>query len=130
MSTNTRSFELKKGSTRSVILLWKWAVKIPTLKTWKLFLHGLLANMQEVEFSAAGWPELCPVVFSLPGGFVTVMRRANPLTEEEWLEITTGEDKDHIEDLIRKEEYEVPIEEKIDSFGWLDGKLVAVDYGS
>jgi hypothetical protein len=130
MSTNTRSFELKKGSTRSVILLWKWAVKIPTLKTWKLFLQGLLANMQEVEFSAAGWPELCPVVFSLPGGFVTVMRRANPLTEEEWLEITTGEDKDHIEDLIRKEEYEVPIEEKIDSFGWLDGKLVAVDYGS
>jgi hypothetical protein len=86
--------------------------------------------MQEVEFSAAGWPELCPVVFSIPGGFIIVMCRATPLTETEWMAVTTGEGIDRLEDLIRKEEYVVPVEEKIDSFGWLDGRLVAVDYGS
>jgi hypothetical protein len=36
----------------------------------------LLANMQERDLSKLGWPELCPVVFAVPGGRLVVMRRA------------------------------------------------------
>jgi hypothetical protein len=47
---------------------WIWmmsgnlqAGKLPSPWNWKLLLHGLLANIQEVMFSRAGWPELYPV---------------------------------------------------------------------
>jgi hypothetical protein len=46
------------------------------LLSWKHFLYGLLANMQEAQFSKTSWPELCPVLWSLPGGFLVVMPRA------------------------------------------------------
>jgi hypothetical protein len=47
-------------------------------------LYGLLAKMQERAFSKTGWPELCPVKFYIPGGFLVVMPYARPLTFEEW----------------------------------------------
>ena len=72
------------GATRAVILVGRWAVKLPRPTSWRLFLSGLLANMQEREFARTGWPELCPVLFSLPGGWLVVMPRAEPLTDGEW----------------------------------------------
>jgi hypothetical protein len=38
------------------------AYKLPSFYSWKHFLLGLLANMQEAEFSRTGRPELCPVL--------------------------------------------------------------------
>jgi len=90
---------------------------------WRLFLLGLLANMQERMFSKCKWPELCPVLFSVPGGWFLIMRRAKPLTRVEF-------DNLDLERWIKKENYTIPAEIKMDSFGWVDGKLVAVDYGS
>lgn len=78
--------------------------------------------MQEHEFSATGWPELCPVLFSVPGGWLLVMRRAKPLSDAEWCSV-------HPEWGYR-EEYVVPVEMKRDSFGVLDGRIVAIDYGT
>jgi hypothetical protein len=40
--------------------------------------------MQERAFAEERWPELCPLRFSLPGGFLVVMPRARPLTYAEW----------------------------------------------
>jgi hypothetical protein len=37
---------------------------------WEFLLRGLLSNMQEREFAGEDWPELCPVRFSIPGGFL------------------------------------------------------------
>ena len=79
--------------------------------------------MQEVTFSLAGWPELCPVLFALPGGFLNVMRRAEPLTREEFFALD-------FKAFVEKLGYCVPVENKLDSFGKLSGKIVAVDYGS
>jgi hypothetical protein len=42
---------MKKGSSRWVFFIFNLAIKIPSLYSWKNFLLGLLANMQEVEFS-------------------------------------------------------------------------------
>lgn len=87
--------------------------------------EGLLANLQERSFSAAGWPELCPVIWAFPGGWLLIMRRARQLTMKEfdsliYSEWIKGDSNDYI----------IPVEEKLDSFGMLDGKIVAVDYGN
>ncbi len=79
--------------------------------------------MQEREFSRTGWPELCPVLFSLPGGWLVVMSRARPLTCYEFNAFDTRE-------FIERSDGVIPVEQKQDSFGWLDGRIVAVDYGS
>jgi hypothetical protein len=60
---------------------WKWDSRD---WWWDFLLRGLLSNMQEKRFAATGWPELCPVAFSLPGGLLIVMSRATPLTDAEW----------------------------------------------
>ena len=111
--------EVKHGTTRVVFLCGAYAFKIPTFKSWNLFLNGLLANMQEKLFSGV-WEELCPVVWAIPGGFCVVMRRAQPISEEQWEEVC-GHIPEHIFNIA---------ESKSINYGWLDGKIVAVDYGS
>lgn len=112
------------GSSRLVILIGWLAIKLPHPWGWKRLLRGLLANMQEREFSRLGWPELAPVLFSLPGGFLVVMRRTYdppPLWRihdyERWL--LAAEQRGKV----------LPVELKLSSFGLLNGEVVAVDYG-
>lgn len=120
--------DLLKGATRCVLLTKRHAFKVPRLVSWRLFLCGLLANMQEREFSRAGWRELCPVLFSLPGGWLVVMPRAEPLTDGEWDFMDIVGDREKWPD---RGDYVVPVEMKRDSFGWIEGRgVVAVDYGS
>ena len=116
-------FSVSWGTTRVVILIGGIAIKLPAYKEWRLFLLGLLANMQERKFWTTKWPELCPVVFSVPGGWVTVMRRARPLTRDEF-------DSIDLEKWVDRDDYRIPAETKMDSFGWIDGLLVAIDYGN
>ena len=115
-----------RGATRLVILTKRYAIKLPRIwwrspDRWQMFLYGLLANMQERKFARTGWPELCPVVWSTPGGWCVVMRRAEPLAEDLTEEQYTA--------FVEHDEYYVPAEHKTDSFGILDGRLVAIDYG-
>lgn len=111
------------GTTRVVILLGGWAIKIPAWQEWRLFLLGLLANMQECKFWETRWPELCPVLWAIPGGCLVVMRRARPLSKKEFNTID-------LKKWVNRGEYVIPVEIKMDSFGWIDGNLVAVDYGN
>ena len=124
MSLVHKNCRIAYGVTRAVLLVGPWAIKFPTvIYGWRLFLLGLLANMQERQFSRTGWPELCPVLWSLPGGWLVIMRRAKEMTALEFERID-------LEKWVDRGEYVVPAEIKQDSFGWLDGKLVAVDYGN
>ena len=114
----------KQGITREVFLTRRYAVKIPKLLYgWHKFLCGLLANMQEATFSRAGWPELCPVVFAVPGGWMIVIRRVEPLSDAEWASFDA-------EAFCETKDYMIPAEFKRDSFGRLDGRIVAIDYGN
>lgn len=117
------------GTNRTVWLIGKWAVKMPVFVEWRLFLIGLLANMQEARFSSVGWSKLCPVVLSLPGGFLNVMHRAEPLTREEFSTLDYAEWIKGGQSLP-KGEWIIPVENKLDSFGKLNGRIVAVDYGT
>ena len=68
-------------------------------------------------------PLMCPVLFYIPGGFLTAMRRAQKVDLDFWLE--HGQ-----EGYEQAKALGIPVENKWDSWGLLDGKPVAVDYGS
>lgn len=112
------------GVTRLVFLTESYAFKVPNfLNGWRLFLNGLLANMQERQFSGLAWPRLCPVVFSTIGGWLVIMRRARPLTDDEWAMLDIDAFR-HMPDGGM-----IPVEAKRCSFGVLNGRIVAVDFG-
>lgn len=114
----------RTGCTRTVFLTRGLAIKVPNLFCgWKLFLTGLLCNMQEVQFGKTGWEGLCPVCWSLPGGFMLVMPRVRVMTKQEF----EGFD---FEGFVERADYAIPAEAKASSFGFLDGRVVAIDYGS
>lgn len=110
---------IRKGATRWVFCFRGYAVKIPSFYSWRHFLQGLIANMQERRF--AGYNRLlCPVLFAVPGGFLLVMPKVEqPISIHDY-EIA----------LAIVDRYTLPVERKLDSFGYLNGEIVAVDYGS
>lgn len=119
-----KNFKIVSGVTRIVILTKNYAIKIPNFSEWRLFLLGLLANMQEHIFSELGWPELCPVLFYIAGGWLVVMPKATELSDDEFNNINVEKFCD------KKEQGFIPAEYKSDSFGWLNGKVVVIDYGN
>lgn len=115
--------QIKRGATRTVFLIGRWAIKVPTARRWRQFLRGLLGNMDEAEFYSRGATGLCPVLFHIPGGLLVVMRRAEPLTDAEWQPIEWHEPDAYSGGV------KVDLEHKRSSWGMVDGELVAVDYG-
>lgn len=114
----------RNGCTRIVITTKRLAFKFPNfLDGWSMFLHGLLANMQEAGWSKVKTKGVCPVLFRIPGGFLGVMRRAEILTLDEFCEFDYEKFRENTDCAI-------PTEFKRDSFGWLDGEIVAIDYGN
>ncbi len=119
----------RTGCSRIVILTKRLAWKVPAFYdssnhwSWRTFCQGMLANMQEVAFSKAGWPELCPIRFHIPLGLLVVMPKVQLLTDDEFCEMD-------FKAFTEKEDYYVPVEEKTNSFGWLNGQVVAIDYGN
>lgn len=115
---------LRSGSTRWVLLIGRFAFKVPSLHSWKNFLWGLLANMQEVEFSKCVdmQHKLCPVKFYLPFGILVVMPRVKALAKDEL-------PKEALEKFCVEDNFTIPSEAKYDSFGYYKGRLVAIDYG-
>jgi hypothetical protein len=114
----------REGCTRLVVLVGRYALKFPRFDlSWKLGLQGMLCNMQEAEFGRGEWPELAPITFAIPGGFLVIQRRCEPMPDDVWATFNARK-------FIRRREYHLPVEEKQDSFGILDGQIVAFDYGS
>jgi hypothetical protein len=110
---------IKKGSTRWVIQFKSIVIKIPSFRNWKDFLYGLIHNMEENRWSK--WNDnydnvFCPVLFSFPGGFFNIMPYCYSLTGIEFKDIDFSDYKD------------LPVENKHDSFGWYQDKIVVIDY--
>lgn len=126
MSTRARTAKIiRSGYSRVVILIGPYAVKIPNFFFWKGFLYGLVGNMHEVQWyrhSSEDMKRLCPIRFAIPGGWLVVMSRARDMTRDEW-------DGFDAMEFIGSGQNTIPVEPKMNSFGWLDGRIVAVDYG-
>lgn len=122
--------QLRAGRTRTVFLTKRWAFKIPVVTHgWQYFLCGLLANMQERWLSSvtedgpdAG--KLCPVFFRCPLGFLIGMPRAIEFSDEDFAEW-----RPNYESFVSYANGLLPVEPKASSFGFLNGIVVAVDYG-
>lgn len=117
---------LGSGITRHVFGIGSYAIKVPRIDRWTRFLRGLLGNTQEAACGRLGWPELCPVVFALPGGFLVIARRAVACTSADFpVELARRIIESAAVDgrLVGS-----MVELKYDSWGWLDGRLVAIDY--
>lgn len=116
-------FEInKRGANRLVILTKNYAFKFPSLHSWKNFLFGLLNNITEAKFGRSTLDGYCPVLFVVPGGFLNVMPRVRTFTEEEAKVFD-------FHAFCQRPDYVICAEYKADSFGYLNGKVVAVDYG-
>src|SRR5690349_17829438 len=76
--------------------------------------------MQEREWSGFD-NRLCPVRFALPYGLLVIMPRCEPVSDGFLLDEEIA--------IWASGEQLLPVELKTDSFGRLNGKLVAVDYG-
>lgn len=116
----------RRGATRRVFLTRRYAFKVPTWTSWRLFLNGLLANQQEAVFwHGLQTPEarklMCPVLFSIPGGWLVVMPRCRPISPRAFLAYPWAKFFNN---------HGIPVEDKLDSFGRYKRNMVAVDYGS
>jgi hypothetical protein len=109
----------RRGFNRWVLLTARRAYKFPAPYSWRSFLYGLLNNMNEAQ-QARGKSYACPIVWRLPLGFLNVMPRCKPLNERQFAALDVA-------DFCRTNR--LVVEHKIDSFGVLNGLIVAVDYG-
>jgi hypothetical protein len=118
-----------------VFLIGSWAIKLPNLKyPWPACLWGLIHNRSEwMLWKYAGGIEggtdhrhlLCPVIWADRWGFINIMRRAKPLPKEyncpvffQWL----------ASKFKNEAGYSCPAENKMESYGLLEGEIVAIDY--
>jgi hypothetical protein len=123
-----------------VLLIGPYAIKLPNLRyRYPSCLWGLIHNLAERNWWRSfalsgdeGWVGvvrelLCPVVWGDRFGLVLVMKRAAPLPRTmdcpvvfEWLAMRFNPNG--------LNGCTCPAEKKIESFGLLDGKIVAIDY--
>lgn len=106
----------RTGRNRLVIVTRRWAVKLPSLRTWREFLFGLLNNLNEAEWANES-AAYCPVVWAAPLGLAIVMPRAEVLDVCAYAIAAP-----YLPELAG-------VEHKASSWGVLDGRFVAVDYG-
>lgn len=93
--------------------------------------RGRASNLYEAKLyrsaNATRRALLCPVVWGSRNGFVQIMRAAKPLTEmmsfDEYVDIVD------VWDYIPGED-SCPFEPKASDWGWLEGRLVALDYST
>lgn len=114
----------RTGITRIVLEFKFFVIKIPNFSyQWSHFLQGLLSNMNEDKsYRWSSKPELlCPVIWSSWGGWMLVMKKAIPC---KYLD-EGGEEIDYSKWIV--EGYGG--DDKPDNYGYLDGKIVKLDYG-
>ncbi|MCF1610092.1 hypothetical protein LQ759_09385 [Serratia marcescens] len=114
------------GATRYVLIVCGYALKFPRISSWQSFLAGLLHNMNERVFSTMNIDLLCPVVASVPGGFLNVMPECLVSADCELLRIWRNLAEQHEQSCVLLG----IVEMKPNSIGLLKGRPVAVDYGT
>ncbi len=114
-------WSVRRGITRTVVLTRRWAIKLPSLRAhglgprgvlWSLT-RGIQANLSEAEWS--GTPGTCPVRWTL-FGVINVYPRCG--------EVRALPSEQELADIG----FLGPIDRKPPNLGYLNGKLVWIDY--
>lgn len=119
----------KQGTTRIVFVFSNKVLKIPTFKSWSLFLHGLLSNINEGEvYNNTNRNDLAKVYYYNKLGLFLIMERVSICSNEEALDLLVTLEEIYKNDMLRDfimDDY------KTSNWGRRqDGTLVKVDYGS
>lgn len=121
---------IRKGGSRLVILTSRYAIKIPRLDSWRLFLYGLLGNIHENQWRQEVFDEakvfLCPILWYTPGGFLSIMPRCAQYEGlyEKFKLVFSLSDEETVRLLSNI------VEDKDESVGIYKDQIVAIDYGS
>jgi hypothetical protein len=117
------------GATRRVFIFKTFVIKVPNTQEYKLFLHGILANLQEKVFSQMNRPDLARVKFCDKLGLFLIMERAEVLDiiNLDWLKF-----KEDLEERYKDDEMKELMlsDAKPCNWGYIDGELVKIDYGN
>lgn len=102
------------GITRVVILIGRWAIKIPRVNYgWGKFVEGIENNRSERKYwKESKSNEVCPTLFSL-WGLLNIMPRVRVCETKEEIECIPLDDW---------------LDRKPDNLGYLNGKVVWIDY--
>ena len=122
----------RNGICRIVFLIGEYAIKVPNFTyCWHHFLQGLLSNINENKtWKYNGFDKnrkkvrddlLCPVIWCSWGGWILVMKKAVPCT-------FVSEGGDYI-DFSKWIVCGWGGDDKADNYGYIDNKIVKLDYG-
>lgn len=116
---------IRSGGTRWVLLTKRYAIKFPIFLTWKCFIQGLLSNLTEGQWKGFNCPHLCPILYTNRLGIMLVMRRCAPVKHLGlfWVDLEAL----YHTSVLGRGFYEYDAAPK--NFGYLNGKLVKLDYG-
>ena len=119
----------KQGTTRIVFVFSNKVLKIPTFKSWSLFLHGLLSNINEGEvYNNINRNDLAKVYYYNKLGLFLIMERVSICSNEEALNLL-----ETLEEIYQNDTLKDFIMDDYKTSNWgrrQDGTLVKVDYGS
>lgn len=120
-----------EGVTRKVFIFSKFVVKIPNFKELRLFLSGILANLQEKQWSGIH-PDLARVLFCSWFGLVLVMEKAEVCAERMGEDESWGPFIEMLEERYKDDEFKEFIlsDGKPYNWGYIGNRLVKIDYGS
>lgn len=118
----------KQGSTRIVFVFKNIVIKIPSFVEYKLFLYGLLANIQECTFSKINRKDLGKIYFVSKFGFINIMKRYKVLGWDDWeyikKEIEKTYEKDDMKDFMLSDLK--PQNWGVDEYG----RYIKIDFGN
>lgn len=116
-----------KGTTRTTFVFSKYAIKTPRIYKLKMFVNGWDANLDEARFSKFLQPYVTPTIFSFLG-LINIQYRITPCDNEEKI-------VEEWKNLINSVPESIKlclnncVEVKMSSLGYLNGNVVACDYG-
>lgn len=119
--------KIESGITRNCLVFKNIVIKFPTFISYKLFLKGLLANLQEKQFSKLEREDLAKVYYGNSLGLVIIMKRANVVD----VLCNWGEFKDMIYKKYENDNMKdfMLSDCKPSNWGYINNNLVKIDYG-
>lgn len=129
----TRYITTEKGCARFVILIGRYAIKLPRIHGHNFaygrldsLCKGISQNIREYVFFKAGTNHVCPIVFHIHG-FLNIMLRVTELTESEYDDFEYDVLNSYV-DISEDDTVWAITEHKADSWGRLGKQIVSIDY--
>lgn len=121
---------IRLGATRRVFVFKDFVIKIPNIQEYRLFLHGILSNLKEKSIykNCKNRDDLAKVKFCDKLGLILIMERAEELNKNiNWLnfkeKIYEKYENDNMKDIMISDC-------KPTNWGYINNKLIKIDYGS